>query len=155
MTGKYDNLFVTDMKVCEDDLINEGAAAGVPKPANVSDAFALMRAEDVAQSQVHMTYCWITEASESVQWVNEHEHDYDEVLIWRGSNPDDIHDLGAEIYLDIEGERHIITTTGSVYIPAGTRHCPLGFNRVDRPFTFSALSLSGSYSSDENMPAHS
>lgn len=40
----------------------------------------------------------------------------------------------------------------SVYIPAGTRHCPLGFNRVDRPFRFSALSLSTEYASDEHLP---
>ncbi len=44
-----------------------------------------------------------------------------------------------EIYLDIKGERHIITTSGTVYIPAGTKHCPLGFNRVDRPFRFLAI----------------
>lgn len=40
-------------------------------------------------------------------------------------------------------ERHIITTSGSVYIPAGLKHCPLGFNRVDRPFRFLAIALSG------------
>lgn len=152
MTNSYEHLFVGKMGNCEDDLVNEGAEVGLPTPENVGEALALMRPSDVPQSTIHMTYCWIHERTTPVQWVSEHEHEYDEVLMWTGNNPDDVHDLGAEIYLDIEGERRIITTSGSVYIPAGVRHCPLGFNRVDRPFRFSALSLNPDYASDENMP---
>lgn len=147
MTRNYDNLFITDMKVVNDDLDNEGPAIGEVRPANISDPFGLMRAADVPSSTVHMAFSWIGSTSESVHWVNEHVHDYDEVLIWMGSDPENPHDLGGEISLDIEGENHRVTTTGSVYIPAGTRHCPLDFVRVDRPFSFIALSLSGAYSS--------
>ncbi|WP_018681016.1 hypothetical protein [Actinokineospora enzanensis] len=152
MTSPYEHLFVRKMPNCLDDLVNEGAASGVVEPPNVGEALALMRSNEVPQSKIHLTYCWIHECSEPVQWVKEHEHDYDEILIWHGNDPDNVDDLGAEIYMDIEGVRHTITTSGSVYIPAGTRHCPLGFNRVDRPFRFSALSLSPNYSSDEHKP---
>ncbi|RKT55779.1 hypothetical protein [Saccharothrix australiensis] len=153
MTSPYEHLFVRKMPNCIDDLVNEGAAAGVVEPDNVGPALALMRSKDVPASKIHLTYTWIRECSEPVQWVKEHEHDYDEVLIWHGNDPDDPDDLGAEIYLDIEGVRHTITTSGSVYLPAGVRHCPLGFTRVDRPFRFSALSLSPNYESDEHEPA--
>ncbi|RKT54632.1 hypothetical protein C8E97_3279 [Saccharothrix australiensis] len=153
--GKYDHLFVEHMRECADDLVNEGAAAGGERPANIGDPFGLMRGIDVAASKVHMAYSWINPTAERVHWVNDHEHAYDEVLMWMGSNPEDVHDLGAELYLDIEGERHTVTTTGAVYIPAGTRHCPLGFNHVERPFTFIALSLNPEYASDENVPRHS
>lgn len=152
MATDYEHLFVRHMGNCADDLVNEGAAAGLPDPDNIGEALALMRASDVPQSKIHMTYTWINELSEPVKWVNEHEHEYDEVLIWTGNDPQNPHDLGAEIYFDIEGVRHTVTTSGSVYIPAGTRHCPLGFNRVDRPFRFSALSLNPAYASDENVP---
>ena len=101
------------------------------------------------ESQINMSHIWVKESDHPSHWVNPHVHDYDEVLIWTGSNPDDPRDLGAEIYMEIEGERHIITTSGSVYIPAGTLHCPLGWNRVDRPFRFSALSLSPKYTSHD------
>lgn len=143
----HEELFVRNMRSCAADFIYEGAAAGLPNPPNVTEPMGLMRAVDVPVSKIHMSHCWILPTDEPVHWVEEHEHDYDEVLIWTGSdlrNPDD---LGAEVYLDIDGERHIVTTSGSVYIPAGIRHCPLGFNRVDRPFTFSALSLNPEYSS--------
>lgn len=147
MTSEYEHLFVRTMGNCADDLVNEGAAAGLPEPANVGEALALMRPSDVPESKIHMTYCWIMECAEPVNWVNEHVHEYDEILIWTGNDPSDVHALGAEIYIDIEGVRHTVTQSGSVYVPAGTRHCPLGFVRVDRPFRFSALSLSPDYRS--------
>lgn len=152
MPSDYEHLFVRKMANCADDLVNEGAAAGLPDPPNVGEGLALMRSADVPESSIHMTYCWIHECSEPVQWVNEHVHDYDEVLIWTGNDPHDPHDLGAELYFDIEGVRHTVTTSGSVYIPAGTRHCPLGFVRVDRPFRFSALSLAPNYGSAASRP---
>ncbi|CCH30786.1 hypothetical protein ABZ816_00800 [Actinosynnema sp. NPDC047251] len=153
--GKYDHLFVENMLECADDLVNEGAAAGGERPANIGNPFGLMRGIDVDLSKVHMAYSWINPTSEQVHWVNDHEHSYDEVLMWMGNDPDNIHDLGAELYLDIEGERHTVTTTGAVFIPAGIRHCPLGFNWVKRSFSFIALSLNPDYASDENVPKHS
>ena len=152
--GKYDHLFVEHMKVCADDLVNEGAVGGGERPAFISDPWGLLRGADVEGAPVHMAFSWIGVTDEGDHWVNDHEHDYDEVLMWMGSDPRDPHDLGGELYLEIEGERHTVTTTGSVFIPKGTRHCPLGFGRITRPFTFIALSLSGEYSSDENVPQH-
>lgn len=150
MADRHGRLFVKHMVSCGDDFSNEGDAAGLPSPPNAGTPLGLMRTNEVAESQIHMSHTWIYEVADSHQWVSEHEHDFDEILIWTGSNPDNPEDLGAEIYLDIEGERYLINTSGSVYIPAGVRHCPLGFNRVDRPFNFSALSLSPVYDSDEN-----
>jgi hypothetical protein len=152
VNGKYGHLFVTHPDLCADDLVNEGAVAGLPRPANIGDPFGLMRAADFAGSKVHMAYSWIRPAEGPIHWVNEHQHEDDEVLAWLGSDQHDIHDLGAELYLDIEGERYVVTTSGSVYIPAGTRHCPLGFNSVSRPFIFISMLLNGTYASDQNMP---
>ena len=150
MSQTTEQLFVRNMVSCGADFSNEGDAAGLPTPPNAGPPLGLMRAVDVPQSKIHMSHTWIHEVDEAHQWVSEHSHDYDEVLIWTGSDPANPEDLGAEIYLDIEGVRHTITTSGSVYIPAGVRHCPLGFIRVTRPFNFSALSLSPEYTSDEN-----
>ncbi|MHA3724997.1 hypothetical protein ACXR2T_14095 [Leucobacter sp. HY1910] len=150
MTGKYDHLFVKEMPNIGEDFTNEGDAAGLPSPPNTGTPLGLMRADEVPQSKIHMSHTWIFETDEPHHWVNVHEHDYDEILIWTGTDPDNPEDLGAEIYIDIEGVRHIVTTSGSIYIPAGTRHCPLGFTKVTRPFNFSALSLSSNYGSDED-----
>ena len=150
-----EHLFVRGLRDCRDDMINEAEAAGRPLPANLSRPWAIMRSSDVPEAKAYITMSWVHPTDESVFWVHEHEHDYDEVLTWTGSNPDDPEDLGAELYMEIEGERHIITTSGSVYVPAGTKHCPLGFNRVDRPFRFMAIALSGdgNYLSEEQRDA--
>ncbi len=150
MTGTHEHLFIRDMKVVNDDLDNEGPAIGEIRPANISDPFGLMRAADVPGAPVHMAYSWIGSTSDRVHWVNEHVHDYDEVLMWMGSDPANPHDLGGEISIDLEGENYRVTTTGSLYIPAGMRHCPLDFIRVDRPFQFIAMSMGGSYGSVGN-----
>ncbi|UOE44393.1 cupin domain-containing protein [Agromyces larvae] len=148
MASEYDRLFVRDMPVIANgEMSNEGEAAGMVEPENLGEPFWLMHPDSVPESRINMTHVWVKETDEPAEWVKPHVHDYDEILIWTGSNPDDPHDLGAEIYMEIDGERQIITTSGSVYIPAGTVHCPLGWNRVDRPFRFSALSLAPNYSS--------
>lgn len=147
MADIYDHLFVTHMQECADDMVNEGEAAGDPLPPNLSDPYGLMRSADVDSSKVFMAYSWVHPTSEPVFWVHEHVHEFDEVLMWMGSDPDNLHDLGGDLYMTIEGEKHVVNTTGSVYIPAGTRHCPLGFEVVRRPFTFIALALNGVYTS--------
>ena len=62
-----------------------------------------------------------------------HSHDYDEVIAFFGTNHDDPYDLGAEVELWLGDEKHIVTKTSLVFIPAGLKHCPLIFLRVDRP----------------------
>ncbi|MHA3724686.1 hypothetical protein ACXR2T_12505 [Leucobacter sp. HY1910] len=143
----YERLFVRNMPHTKDEFEAEGDQAGLPDPENLGQGYWLMNSDLVPEAQANMTHVWVHESDQETLWVNPHVHDYDEILIWTGSNPDDPHDLGAEIYMDIDGERHVITTSGSVYIPAGTVHCPLGFTRVDRPFRFSALSLAPKYKS--------
>jgi mannose-6-phosphate isomerase-like protein (cupin superfamily) len=155
MTGKYEKYIVRQMGLADDDLVNEGAVAtGEPRPSHIGEAFALMRAEDVPGAKIHMTYSWINPTETGSHWVNEHEHAYDEVLVFLGSDPENPHDLGGEAYLWIDGEKYTITTSGAVYIPAGTRHCPLDWGTITRPLRFNAISLSGdgNYASDENVP---
>lgn len=62
-----------------------------------------------------------------------HTHDYDEVIAFIGTDLNNPYDLGAEVELWLGDEKHIITKTSLVFIPAGLKHCPLVFLRVDRP----------------------
>ena len=68
-----------------------------------------------------------------------HTHDFDEILCFFGTNPEDPHDLGGEVELWLEDEKHTITKSCIVFIPKGMKHCPLTIKRVDRPiFEFTA-----------------
>jgi hypothetical protein len=62
-----------------------------------------------------------------------HSHDYDEVIAFFGTDHDNPYNLGAEVELWLGDEKHIITKTSLVFIPAGLKHCPLIFLRVDKP----------------------
>jgi hypothetical protein len=62
-------------------------------------------------------------------------------LMHLGNDPDDPMDLGAEahLYLGKAGEdleRHVITKTTAVFLPAGTWHCPWQVKKVSKPMTF-------------------
>ena len=74
-----------------------------------------------------------------VRGVKPHTHPFPEMIGFFGTNADDIHDLGGEIELWIDGEQNIITQSFVAYIPAGVLHCPLNILRIDRPiFHFTA-----------------
>lgn len=154
MNSDTERYFVRHMPSCAGEFTSEGEQAGLELPENLGEGFWVMNSSVVPESQINMSHIWVHPTEEPQHWVNPHVHDYDEVLIWTGGDPEHPEDLGAEIYMDVEGERHIITTSGAVYIPAGVVHCPLGFTRVDRPFRFSALSLAPDYQS-RKVPAES
>lgn len=62
-----------------------------------------------------------------------HTHKIDEVIAFFGTNHNDPYDLGAEVELWLGDEQHIITKTSLVFVPAGLKHCPLVFRKVERP----------------------
>ncbi len=65
-----------------------------------------------------------------------HSHSHPEILLFLGSNTQDLSQLGgeAEIALGEEMERHLIIEPTAVVIPGGLLHCPLTINKVTYPF---------------------
>ena len=103
-----------------------------------------------------MNSCWMVHASRDFRIGQEaeggysmalpHVHDADELLGFLGSDPENPSDLGGEVEFHIEGEKHILTKSTYIFIPAGIRHVPLYTNRVDRPIFHFSLLLSSNYS---------
>ena len=75
----------------------------------------------------------------------EHEHDFDEYLIFLGTNFDNVFDLGGEVELWLGGEKHMLTETCVVFIPAGLKHTPVYFRRIDSPIWYGATGPTQSY----------
>ena len=71
-----------------------------------------------------------------------HKHDYDQVMLWLGADTNDMGELGAEVelYLGEEGEKHMITSSMAVSIPAGMPHFPANITRMDKRFIFMTVS---------------
>uniref|UniRef100_A0A7C2P308 Uncharacterized protein n=1 Tax=candidate division WOR-3 bacterium TaxID=2052148 RepID=A0A7C2P308_UNCW3 len=62
-------------------------------------------------------------------------HPYDELLIFAGSNPQDILDLGAKIivFLGEEREKYVFSESSVVIIPKGMPHGPIKIESLKRP----------------------
>jgi hypothetical protein len=73
-----------------------------------------------------------------------HVHPSDEALLFVGLDADNPDYLGAEIEIAMgeELEKHVFDTPTVVVVPKGLVHCPLITRRVDKPYGFSAISLS-------------
>jgi hypothetical protein len=75
-----------------------------------------------------------------------HKHDYDQFLCFLGT-PEDVRvfDAEVEIWLGEEMEKHTITESTIVHIPAGLMHCPMNYKRIDKPIMLINITLSGEY----------
>jgi quercetin dioxygenase-like cupin family protein len=68
-----------------------------------------------------------------------HTHTFGEFIGFFGSNTKDIHDLGGEVELWINGKKNVMHNSFLAYVPAGVEHCPLVIRRIDKPiFHFTA-----------------
>jgi hypothetical protein len=93
---------------------------------------------------------WWLKATGSDTTPPAHSHDFDEVLAFLGSNPDDPLDLGGEVELWLGDEPHLIQKSCLVFIPAGLVHCPLKVLKVDRPILHFSTSPANTYSKEES-----
>jgi hypothetical protein len=101
--------------------------------------------EEDFQSDFSMFAIYVTKAN--LMEETAHSHEFNMYLVFCGSDPDNMNDLGAEIELSFgeEEEKHIITAPTVVYIPKGLKHCPLNFRRVDKPVMFLHATIASKY----------
>lgn len=99
---------------------------------------------------IYIDYLWMFGVPEP--HIFEHSHDFDEVVCHIGGNPYNIEDLGAEIKFCVEGQPLVFNQTTAAYLPRGTKHGPLTWNKVDRPHIQMPIVL-GAGTLDEAAPA--
>jgi hypothetical protein len=135
--SKYEKYIVTELKTPEFD----------PEFVAMYNKFAtriLWMDENVVPGAFQMSCSWYLRIP-ARQLSDGHKHDVNEILGFFGSNPQDPHDLGGEIEFWLEDEKHIITRTAMIFVPAGMKHCPLIIRRVDRPIFHFSTVTSGQY----------
>ena len=79
-------------------------------------------------------------------FIKEHQHPYDEILMFLGSDPKNVEYLGAEIelYIGEEKELHLLNTTSTIFLPKGLKHL-LRHRSFERPHTLISILMSGEY----------
>lgn len=105
--------------------------------------------DKMVQGAFHMNTAWYLKAAATLENVP-HAHDTDEIIGFFGNNPEDPYDLGGEIEIWMQDEKHILTRTSLIFVPAGMKHCPLKLLRVDRPIFHFTTVVSGQYVKEED-----
>jgi hypothetical protein len=100
--------------------------------------------DSVVKGAFHINCSWYRKPNDT-HLDEGHTHDADEIIGLFGSNPEDPHDLGGEIEFWLEDEKHIITRSCLIFVPAGMKHCPLIMRRIDRPIFHFSTVTSGQY----------
>jgi hypothetical protein len=139
--SKYGKYVVTDLIIPEEKK----------KIAEAYSKYAtriLWMDENVVEGAFHMNTAWYLKAAATLE-DRPHAHENDEIIGFFGSDPDNAHDLGGEIEIWLEDEKHLITKSALLFVPAGMKHCPLILKRVDRPIFHFTTVPHGRYVKDE------
>ena len=140
MSGrKYEKYIQTDLKLPK-------ATEEKDKEMGYNErATRILWLEDEIMEGAFSVICsWYWKATEE-EGSPSHTHDFDEVIGFLGNDPDNPQDLGGEVEFWMEDEKYLLTKSCLIYCPKGLRHCPLRVTRVDRPFMFLAMSVTGKY----------
>jgi hypothetical protein len=96
-------------------------------------AMTLMSNKLIPGSNMYVEAGWILAMPDPNPHILEHTHDYDEIVMHIGTDPEDQEDLGAEIEFVVDGRPLNLTKTSSVFVPKGVKHGPLTWKRFSRP----------------------
>jgi len=71
-----------------------------------------------------------------------HKHDFDQLILFFGGDPNNIGEFGGEAVFNLDGKKNIITYPACVLIPKGVMHGPLDIKKVSKPFMFIDITFS-------------
>ena len=82
----------------------------------------------------------------------EHSHPFEEVLAFFGGDVKNPRDLGAELEINLDGEKHVVKKTCLVFVPAGMKHS-VSFQKITgRVFHFS-IGASNEFKAEAEKPS--
>ena len=112
-------------------------AAWMPKYRPEDKTELLYMDGDTFKDSFYAECCWFWPAMVENPSLDRsskpHKHDYHELIGVIGTNPDDPYDLCGEIEMWLGGERHILTKSSFIFLPAGLEHGPFRELKMERP----------------------
>jgi hypothetical protein len=114
-------------------------------------AMTLMSNNLVPGSNMYIETGWVFGVPDPDPHIFEHVHDYDEIVIHLGTDPQNQEELGAEIEFMVGGQPLKIDKTSAVYVPRGVKHGPLTWKKYQKPHLQLTIMI-GAKSLDEADP---
>jgi hypothetical protein len=115
--------------------------AGAGYKGRQSPTMTFMSSRQVPEANYYIELGWIYEMPEPNPHIHEHVHDYDEIVLHWGGDPEIPQDLGGEIEFYIGGQPITFNTTTGIFIPRGTSHGPLTWKKFRFPHIEMAMML--------------
>ena len=98
-----------------------------------SPAQIYMSSELVPESNVYVDFGWIPGMPGLNPPIPDHSHDYEEVVLLIGNDPENPEVLGAEIEFCINDQPLLFNTTTAIFAPKSLKHGPLTWKKFERP----------------------
>ena len=119
-------------------FLNELAPEQRQRGMGKNPRFLVWSDNDIIEGSHVFSVMLMGEEATKVAGHGPHTHKTPEVLVALGTDIEHPDELGAEIELSMgpEMEKHLITKSTLVYIPADFIHCPFRVLKVTRPFLF-------------------
>jgi len=96
-------------------------------------AMTLLNNKLVPGSHTYIETGWVFAMPDPPTHIFEHVHDYDEIVIHMGGDPNNQEELGGEVEFVIDGQPLTINTTSAVFLPKGVKHGPITWKKFERP----------------------
>ena len=93
----------------------------------------LMSSNLVPGTKMYVEAGWIQYMPDPNPHIQEHTHDYDEIVIHIGNDPENPEELGGELDFYMEGQPLRIDKSSAIYVPKGVKHGPLVWKGVEKP----------------------
>ena len=116
-------------------------------PGN-ADALSWIRGKDVENFNVN--WAWGFYSSPGDWGAKPHKHVGDQFLVFVDLDNQKPYDLGAEIEVTLEDEKHVVNQPSCIIIPAGMQHGPVVTKNVQKPFGMYMVRLDKGDPSDIN-----
>lgn len=117
-------------------------------------AMTLMNNNLVPGSHTYIETGWAIAMPEPATHIFEHVHDFDEIVIHMGSDPNNQEDLGGEVEFAIDGQPVTINTTSAVFVPRGVKHGPITWKKFTRPHFQLTIMLGADTIADADPGGH-
>jgi hypothetical protein len=137
---KYEKYILTDLKLPANVQTRESEY-------NKRATRILWLEDEIMEGASSVILSWYWKPTEK-EGSPSHVHDFDEIIGFIGSDPQNPRDLGGEVEFWLEDEKYLLTKSCLIFAPRGLRHCPLRVTRADRPILFLAFSTTTRYIKD-------
>lgn len=136
---KNSKYIITDHKPLPADMREKMEAELSKYKGRTESLWVATLDDEVIPGAFYVDCHWISKWPSEDTLEKAHWHDFVEVLVFIGCNQEDPHDLGGEVSIWLDEKKEVLTRSCIVFVPQGTKHCPIQFNRIERPIFFMTM----------------